>query len=62
MSLKSILVVLWVCLVAGAAVASESHRLCVENANTQIERLHEYLQLHENETEVLVIAKVDVTN
>jgi len=60
-SIKSILVVLWGCIVAGAAVASENHRLCAENVDTRVERLHEYLQLHE-EVAVLIVAKVDVTN
>ena len=61
-SIKSILVVLWACIVAGAAVASENHRLCAENVDTRVERLHEYLQLHEEEVAVLIVASVDVTN
>jgi len=61
-SLKSALVILWACLIAGAAVASENHRLCVENAQTDIERLHELLQLQEDEAELLIVAQFDVTN
>ena len=62
MSLKAVLVVLWVCLVAGAAIASENQRLCAENTLTESKRLHEYLQMHEDEVDVLIVAKVDVTN
>ena len=63
-SLKSVLVVMWVCLIAGAAVASESHRLCVENNTIETQQLHERLQLHEDDIEirVLVLAEFDVTS
>jgi hypothetical protein len=61
-SVKAALVVLWACLIAGAAVASENHRLCALHAHTELERLHQELQLHEEEIEVLIVAEVDVTN
>ena len=61
-SLKAPVVVLWACLIAGAAVASESHRLCVEHSHTQLQRLHEDLQLHKDEVELLIVTEVDVTN
>lgn len=62
MSVKAALVVLWACLIAGAAVASENHRLCVEHVHTELLRLHEDPQLHEEEVNVLIVAEVDVTN
>ena len=62
MSVKAALVVLWACLIAGAAVASESHRLCVLHTHDEMNRLHEDLQLHEEETDVLIVAEFDVTN
>ena len=62
MSVKAALVVLWACLIAGAAVASESHRLCALHAHTELLRLHHELQLHEEKSEVLIVAEVDVTN
>ena len=62
MSLKSTLVILWGILIAGAAVASENQRLCDLHAHTEIERLHKYLQLHEDEVEWLIVSQVDVTN
>ena len=62
MSLKSTLIILWGFLIAGAAVASENQRLCDLHAHTEIERLHEYLQLHDDEFKLLIVAEVDVTN
>ncbi len=62
MSVKAALVILWACLIAGAAVASENHRLCALHTHTELERLHQELQLHEEEIEVLIVAEVDVTN
>jgi hypothetical protein len=61
-SIKAALVVLWACLIAGAAIASENHRLCVLHTHTEMNRLHEELQLLEEETDVLIVAEVDVTN
>jgi hypothetical protein len=61
-SLKAIIVVVWACLIAGAAIASENHRLCVEHHQTELIRLHQDLQLNEEEFEVLIVARVDVTN
>ena len=61
-SVKAALVVLWACLIAGAAIASENHRLCALHAHSELERLHEELQLPEAESDVLVVAEVDVTN
>ena len=62
MSIKAALVVLWACLIAGAAVASESQRLCDLHAQTEMLRLHHELQLHKDESHVLIVAEVDVTN
>jgi len=59
-SLKAPLVVLWACLIAGAAVASESYRLCDEKTHQELKRLHENLQVHEEK--LPVVAEVDVTN
>ena len=61
-SLKAALTVVWACLIAGAAVASESHRLCVKTHQIELQRLHEDLPLHEEEFELLIVARVDVTN
>jgi hypothetical protein len=61
-SVKAALVILWACLIAGAAVASENHRLCALHTHTELERLHQELQLHEEEIKVLIVAEVDVTN
>ena len=61
-SLKAPLVVLWACLMATAAIASESQRLCALHAQTEMTRLHEMHQIHEQEVAVLVVAQVDVTN
>ena len=62
MSVKAALVVLWACLIAGAAIASESQRLCALHTHTELLRLHEELQLHEEKSDVLIVAEVDVTN
>jgi hypothetical protein len=61
-SIKAALVVLWACLIAGAAFASENYRLCTLHAHTELQRLHEDLQLPNEDVEVLVIAEVDVTD
>jgi hypothetical protein len=61
-SVKAALVVLWACCIAGAAIASESQRLCALHANAEMLRLHQELQLHEEESDVQVVAEVDVTN
>lgn len=62
MSVKAALVVLWACLIAGAAFASENYRLCTLPAHTELKRLHEDLQLPKEDIEVLVVAEVDVTD
>jgi len=62
MSLKAPLVVLWACLMASAAIASENQRLCDLHAHTESTRLHEMLQIHKEEVQVLIVAQVDVTN
>jgi len=61
-SYKAVLVVLWACCIAGAAVASESHRLCGLHAHAEQIRLHDELQVIAEETGVLIIAELDVTN
>jgi len=61
-SVKAALVVLWACLIAGAAVASENHRLCKLNEHTELIRLHDELQAIEEEVDVLIVAEFDVTN
>ena len=61
-SVKAVLVVLWACLIAGAAVASENHRLCKLNEHTELMRLHDELQAIEEEVDVLIVAEVYVTN
>lgn len=62
MSIKAALVVLWACLIAGAAVASENHRLCTQHADTEFDRLHKEVLVVEEETDVLITVEVDVTN
>lgn len=62
MSVKAAIVVLWACLIAGAAVASESHRLCVLHSHAEMNQLHEKLQEPEEKPDVLIVAEVDVTN
>ena len=62
MSVKAALVVLWACLIAGAAVASESQRLCALDAHAEQLRLHPELHLHEDKSGVLIVAEFDVTN
>ena len=62
MSVKAALVVLWACLIAGAAVASESHRICMLKTDAELLRLHHEHQLHEEKSDVLIVAEVDVTN
>jgi len=59
---KAALVVLWACLIAGAAVASESHRICTLKTDAELLRLHDEHQLHEEKSDVLIVAEVDVTN
>jgi len=59
-SLKAILVILWACLIAGAAVASENYRLCEQHTQAESKRLQEFLQLHEDEA--TVITEFDVTS
>lgn len=61
-SVKAALVILWACLIAGAAVASENHRLCVMHTHVEMERPHEEVPVVEVETDVLIIAELDVTN
>jgi hypothetical protein len=51
-SLKAVLVVLWACLIAGAAIASENYRLCDARMQADTKRLHAYLKLHEDEAPV----------
>lgn len=60
MSLKALLVILWACLIAGAAVASENQRLCELHTAAESKRLHEFLQLHEDDA--IVITGFDVTS
>ena len=62
MSAKAALVVLWACLIAGAAIASENHRICTLKTHAELLRLHDEHQLHEETSDVLVGAEVDVTN
>ena len=62
MSVKAALVVLWACLIAGAAVASESHRICTLKTHAEMIRLHDELQLHQEKSDVLIVAELDVTN
>jgi hypothetical protein len=61
-SVKAALVVLWACLIAGAAVASESQRLCALHTHAEMLRLHHEYQLHKEKSDVLIVAEVDVTN
>tara|TARA_R110002096_G_scaffold154_22_gene941 strand:- start:29433 stop:29636 length:204 start_codon:yes stop_codon:yes gene_type:complete len=66
-SVKSLLVVAWACLIAGAAVASESQRLCLEQAAAEFERSHDIVQPDAPEIRladdtVLIIARYDATN
>jgi len=61
-SVKDVLVVIWACLIAGAAVASESQRLCTLHTRAELLRLQDELQLHEEKSDVLIVAEVDVTN
>ncbi|NQV87163.1 MAG: hypothetical protein HQ492_08810 [Woeseiaceae bacterium] len=60
MSLKAPLVVLWACLIAGAAVASESYRLCDEHTQLELMELHEDLQVPDEIA--LIVTEYDVTN
>ena len=60
MSLKAMLVILWACLIAGAAVASENYRLCKQHTQADAKRLQEFLQLHEDEA--IAITEFDVTS
>ncbi len=67
MSVKAALVVLWACLIASAAVASENLRLCSEHAHTELLRSHDDSQLNDNEIHdieiaMLMVPEVDVTN
>ena len=41
MSVKAVLVILWAFLIAGAAVASENHRLCVLDEHAKLQQIHE---------------------
>jgi hypothetical protein len=59
-SLKAPLIIFWACLLAGAAVASENYRMCDLEAQAESKRLHEYLQLHEDDA--LNISEFDVTS
>jgi hypothetical protein len=61
-SVKAALVLLWACLIAGAAIASESHRLCALHTHTESDRSLDEPQLIEEASDVLIIAEVDVTN
>jgi len=61
-SVKAALVVLWACLIAGAAIASESHRLCALHTHAELLRLHDEQRLHEEKSDVLSVAEFDVTN
>jgi hypothetical protein len=61
-SVKAALVVIWACLIAGAAIASESHRLCVLHTHVELLQLQDEHRLHEEKSDVLIVAEVDVTN
>ena len=60
MSLKAPLVILWACLIAGAAVASENYRLCELHNQPESKRLQEFLQLHEDDASDMT--EFDVTS
>ena len=62
MSVKAVLVVTWACLIAGAAVASESQRLCTLHTRAELLRLQDEHRLHEEKSDVLIVTEVDVTN
>lgn len=62
MSLKAILTVCWACLIAGAAIASENHRICVANTHTKLLQPHNDLRESQHEFELRLIKRVDVTN
>ena len=62
MSVKAALVVIWACLIVGAAVASENQRLCALHARAEVLRLQDEHRLHEEKSEVLIAAEVGVTN
>jgi hypothetical protein len=61
-SVKAALAVLWACLIAGAAIASENQRLCELHADTQLLQLQEERQLREEESDLLIVAEFDVAN
>jgi len=61
-SVKAALVVIWACLIAGAAVASESQRLCALQTHAELLQLQDEHQLHEEKSTVLIVAEVNVTN
>ena len=61
-SLKAALVVLWACTIAGAAVASESHRICVEHNHAIFQQLHEEHLVENGEFRVAIVTEADVTN
>ena len=61
-SVKAALAILWACLIAGAAVASESQRRCELHAHMESHGIHEEITNVENDSGVSTIAEVDVTN
>ncbi len=62
MSLKAPLVILWAVLIAGTTVASESHRLCDLETQTELLRSDEDLIAYNDEVEVLIAEEVSETN
>jgi hypothetical protein len=61
-SLKAPLVILWAVLIAGTTVASESHRLCELETQTELLRSDEDLKAHSDKVEVLITKDVSETN
>ncbi len=62
MSLKAPLVILWAVLIAGTTVASENHRLCDLETQTELLRSDEDLKAHSDEVEVRIAEEVSETN
>jgi len=61
-SVKAALIIAWACLIAGAAIASESQRLCDIDTQAKSLQLQNELRLHQENSDVLIVTEVYVTS
>jgi len=61
-SLKAALVVVWAATIAGAAVASENHRICAEHRHVIFQQSHTEHFERQDALRLAIVTEADVTN